>query len=175
MKKLRVQSQGRADDFQTPKYAADYLIPFLNKEWIIWECACGKGNLQRALEEKGFKVWGTDITGGMDFLKDPIPSIEFDCIITNPPYSLKEQFLSRCFELKKPFALLMTLTALEGKKRGRILRENHIQLIIPDRRINFETPDNKNSGAWFSSAWFCSGLNLPKDLIFCESRGLKND
>lgn len=78
----------------------------------------------------------------------------------------KEKFLERCYELGKPFALLMPLTALESKKRQTLFRKHGIQLIIPDKRINFETPSGKGSGAWFLTAWFCYGLNLPKDINF---------
>lgn len=38
--------QGSPNDFQTPKYALLPLLPYLNnKEWNIWECSSGKGNL----------------------------------------------------------------------------------------------------------------------------------
>jgi len=56
---------------------------------------------------------------GNDFLVDE-PAFAYDCIITNPPYSIKDRFLTRCYELKKPFALLMPLTALEGKYRQQL-------------------------------------------------------
>lgn len=35
---------------------------------MIWEPACGKGNLVRALRHHGFRVTGTDIKTGTDFL-----------------------------------------------------------------------------------------------------------
>ena len=40
--------------------------------------------------------------------------VQFDCIITNPPFSLKQEFLQRCYELGKPFALLLPLTTFES-------------------------------------------------------------
>lgn len=162
-KKLQIQSAGRPDNFQTPKEALNILLPYLNKRWIIWECAWGKGNLFKFLKEEGFKVIGNDKE--IDFLKN---ECECDCIITNPPYSLKDKFIERCYELNKPFALLMPLTALEGKKRGSLYKKYGIQLIIPNKRINFETPSGKGSGAWFCTAWYCYKLNLPKDLMFVE-------
>lgn len=161
--------QGSPDDFQSPKEAIDCLIPFLNKDWSIWECACGKGNLVKAFEEKGFKVYGSDIINNAtcDFLTWK-PFQRFDCIITNPPYSLKEKFLERCYELGKPFALLMPLTALESEKRHKLYRKYGIQLIIPNKRFNFETPSGRGGGSWFATAWFCGNMKLPKDLNFVE-------
>ena len=157
-KKLNIQSGGRPDNFQTPKVALNVLLPYLKKEWRIWECAWGKGNLYKFLKEEDYNVVGNDIE--VDFLTN---YKDCDCIVTNPPYSIKDKFLAICFELNKPFALLLPLTALEGKRRGELYRKHGIQLIIPNKRINFETPSGKGSGAWF-----CYGLNLPKDLLFVD-------
>lgn len=157
---------GASDDFQTPKEALIPLIPYLNKDWIIWECACGTGNLVRGLKKKGFEVIGTDILDGKDFLK--WKPDHFDCIITNPPYSLKYKFLQRCYRLGKPFALLLPLTTFESINRQRLFKKHGIQVIFFDRRINFETPSGSGSGSWFATAWFTNWLNLPSQLSFVE-------
>ena len=166
--------QGNSDDFQSPAEAIDCLVPYLNKEWTIWECAMGKGNLLSAFRKKGFEVLGTDIIAeepyNIDFLKDDNFVWEIECIITNPPYSLKEKFLERCYKIGKPFALLMPLTGLESEKRQKLFRQYGIQLIIPNKRFNFETPSGKGSGSWFATAWFTHGLNLPKDIMFVDIR-----
>jgi hypothetical protein len=154
-----------SDDFQTPAIAVKLLIPFLKKEWTIWECAQGKGNIVRYLKENGFKVIGTDILTGFDFLTQE-PNFNFDCIVTNPPYSLKDEFLARAYSFNKPFAFLMPITALEGKRRQELYKKYGLQLIIPNKRINFETPSGKGSGSWFASAWFTYKFNLPKDIMF---------
>jgi len=165
-KKIPINTKG-ADDFQTPDYALNYLIPHLNKDWIIWECACGKGNIVNGLIKRNFEVIGTDyIKGEWDFLTDK--PVQFDCIVTNPPYSKKQEFLQRCYELKVPFALLMPLTALESEKRQELYRKNSLQLIIPNKRINFETPSGKSSSSWFATAWFCGNMGLKKDLNFVK-------
>jgi len=164
-KKPKLLMNGHSDEMQTPKEAIKYLLPYLKKEWIIWECAWGGGSLARHLRAEGFEVIGENVK---DFL-DVNNKINFDCIVTNPPYSLKEEFLKRAYELGKPFAFLMPLTALEGKKRGELYRKYGIQLIIPNKRINFITPSGKGSGSWFQTAWFCWKLNLPKDLNFVEN------
>ncbi|RLF37268.1 MAG: tRNA (adenine-N(6)-)-methyltransferase [Thermoplasmata archaeon] len=154
------------DDFQTPKEALYPLIPYLKKDWVIWECASGKGNLVKGLKELGFDVISTDILSGADFLT--WQPKHFDCIITNPPYSLKEKFLERCYQLGKPFALLLPLTTFETRKRQDLFKKYGVQVIFFDKRINFETPDGKGSGAWFATAWFTNWLNLEKDLVFVK-------
>lgn len=65
------------------------------------------------------------------------PNFNFDVIITNPPYSLKNEFLKKCYEYNKSFLLLLPLTSLEGKERCKLYIENGIELIVLDKRINF--------------------------------------
>lgn len=157
--------RGAPDDFQTPPEALNPLLGYLNKDWTIWEPACGKGNLLNHLNGLGFLTLGSDVLDGHDFL-DYAPT-KFDCIITNPPFSLKQQFLERCYELDKPFALLLPLTTFETPKRQALFRENGIEVIFFPKRINFETPNKvENSSSWFATAWFTHGLNIGKELTF---------
>ena len=158
--------QGNSNDFQTPPEAILPLLPYLNKNWSIWECAYGKGNLIEAFIDKGFEVIGTDILGNYDFLINK-PEF-FDCIITNPPFSLKQEFLERCYNLGKPFALLLPLTTFETAKRQELFKKYGLEVIFFDKRINFETPSGKGSGSWFATAWFTWGLNIGKELNFVE-------
>ena len=153
-----------ADDFQTPATAVNPLLPYLKKEWTIWECAEGNGNLTKVLREKGFKVIGTDIKTGFNFLKDK-PDFNFDFIITNPPYSFKNEFLKKAYEYGKPFAILLPLTALESKERQNLYAKYGVELLLLDKRINFETPSGSGSGSWFATAWFCWKL-LPEKIMF---------
>jgi hypothetical protein len=152
-----------SDEFQTPEIAIHCLLPHLPKEWVIWECAWGSGSLATHLINAGYTVVGNEF---LDFLCEQYYGHLYDCVVTNPPYSLKNEFLAHCYELGKPFALLMPLSALEGRKRGALYREYGIQLIIPNKRINFVTPTGEGSGAWFQTAWFTWKFNLPKDLMF---------
>ena len=158
--------QGMSNDFQTPPEALIPLIPFLKKEWTIWECAEGKGNLTKALADYGFKVYGTDILTGTDFLTSE--NVIADCIITNPPFSEKQKFLQKCYELRKPFALLLPLTTFETRKRQDLFKKYGLEVIFFDKRINFETPSGTGSGSWFASAWFTNGLNIGKELSFVK-------
>ena len=152
------------DDFQTPPEAITPLLPFLNKRWVIWECAEGKGYLTKALHEHGYTVIGSDILTGADFLTW-MPE-QFDCIVTNPPYSLKHKFLNRCYELGMPFALLLPLTTLETRTRQRLFTRHGIEIILFDKRINFHVPSGAESKSWFATAWFTWGLDIGKQLTF---------
>ena len=155
----------KPDECYTPEEAIYPLLPYLKNFKTIWDCAFGSGRLAEHFNKFGYNVVGLM---DYDFLKKGSETISnFDVIITNPPYSQKDKFLKRAFEIGKPFAFLLPLTTLEGIKRGKMFRENHIQVIIPNRRINFEIPSGKKS-SWFATAWFCYKFNLPQDLMFVE-------
>lgn len=160
-------ANGRPDDFQTPAIALNPLLPFLKPDWTIWEPACGKGNLAKGLDGKGYKTISTDILSGQNFLTY-FPQTKFDCIITNPPFSMKDEFIERCYLLEKPWALLMPLTTFEGKKRQFMFRKHGVQVLFFNKRINFETPSGNGSGAWFMTAWFTYGLGLPTMTFWSE-------
>lgn len=160
--------QGSPDDFQTPPEALKPLLPYLKKGWTIWEPACGNGNLVLELEKLGYDVCDTDIIYGKDFLE--YEPDYFSCIITNPPFKYKQQFLERCYELGKPFALLLPLTTFETQKRQKLFRENGLEVIFMPKRINFETPNKiANSSSWFATAWFTNRLNIGKEMTFYQS------
>jgi hypothetical protein len=55
-KKLKIQSNGRSDEFGTPKEAIEYLLPYIKNFKYIWECAWGKGLLVNQMVEMGFIV-----------------------------------------------------------------------------------------------------------------------
>jgi len=150
------------DEFFTPPEAVYPLLKYLPKGITCWEPTDpGNSVISRLLEEHGCKVISTHKETGFDFLVDT-PDFEFDLIVTNPPYSLKTEFLERAYELGKPFCFLLPIHTLEGVRRGKLFRKYGIQLIVLDRRINFMR-DKK--GVWFNTSWFCWKV-LPRDLIF---------
>lgn len=137
------------DNFQTPNYAVDLLVPFIPRVDWIWECASGLGKIANRLMDHEYKVYKSDlqkfnVTHCMNFLTDDKPVIMYTfgsngCIITNPPFSLKRKFFLQCIKYKFPFALLIpadysgwTIEAVD--KFG-------CEKIIPTRRIDYITPD----------------------------------
>ena len=171
-KTKRIKQQTSAftsDNFYTDPSALWPLLPYLDRKWKIWECACGdekKPLLDWLGDFEGFSAMGTDIRGqgGTDFLTED-PSAPWDCIITNPPYSIKDQWIERCYDLGKPFALLMPFTAMEGRERQRLYKKYGLDLLVLPKRVVFTTPSGKKGGAWFPCAWFTWQI-LPERLIF---------
>jgi len=165
MKKPILLNPGHSDYFGTPPDAVDILLPYLDTNLPVWECASnGQSNITRRLREEGYTVM--ESTEADNFLVT-LPD-DYCTIVTNPPFSMKERFLQRCYQLEMPFALLMPLTALEGKVRQSMYRRYGIKLLIPNKRFNFLTPSGKGSGSWFATAWYTWGLPLPDSLTFVE-------
>ena len=166
--KKQFKIRGEYDELYTPSIAIEMLLPYIpNDIKTIWECTSIKeSKIVKVLKDNGYNVITSHIKEGLDFMN--YEPEQYDMIITNPPYSLKNKFLIRAFELNKPFAFLLPITTLEGVERGKMFNNNKIQLLIPNKRFNFK-PDKK--GAWFQTSWFTYKLNLKNDLNFIQ---LKN-
>ena len=171
MKKAMIDyiKKEKFDDIYIPEYAIKPLLKYIPKNITVWECCdFGESKITKLLKEHGCKVISTDKE---ENFFEYIPNEDFDMIITNPPYSLKDDFIRKCYEWNKPFCLLLPITALEGKTRGKMFREKGIEVLVFDARINFmenmAKDYNKKSGNWFNTSWFCYKV-LPEKLIFEE-------
>lgn len=147
------------DECYTPSYALDVLLPYLDKSKKYYEATSNiSSNILNCATKNGFNFIGSN---GKDFLKDKLPN--FDAIITNPPYSIKDKFIEKCYKLNKPFALLLPVTAIQGKFRGKLFNEYGIELLILNSRVDFTGKGSPHFGV----AWFCKNI-LPSNLIFTD-------
>ena len=115
----------------------------------------------------GYDVVRSSLIEGQDFFEYEPES--WDIIISNPPFSKKDDVLQRAFDLGKPFALLLPANSIQGKKRFKIFR-NEIQMLCFDQRIDFHTNgdmENYTKGTPFGSAYFCRNF-LPTKLELRE-------
>jgi len=165
MKPKNNYKPGPMDKCQTPPYAIEPLVQWLWRYDVIWECAAGDGILARALHSEGFQVICSDIDPKadgpgyvLDFLTENL-HMNYDVIVTNPPYSLKYQWLERCYELGKPFALLLPLETLGAARAQRLFKAHGVALLLMSPRVDFKMPDAGwlGGGAQFPTAWFLGG------------------
>lgn len=154
----------KRDKCQTPPYALDPLLPYIKKDWLVWECAAGEGYLANAIKDNGLQVIESDILTGQDFFEyQP----DFDVIITNPPFSQKYKWLKRCYELEKPFALLLPLETLGAAAAQKLFLYYGMSLLVLSKRVNFKMPNTGWVGsAQFPVAWFTWKMNLESDIVY---------
>lgn len=171
------------DLFQTPSYALDPLLPFIQQYDTVWESACGEGYLVRALQNAGKRVIYSDLQLGQNYFESDVPD-GAQIQITNVPFSKKYQWVAKAVEQDIPFALLMPADVIWAAKRfWPYMFEYNLQLLVPDKRINYKAPnkgwlgaDGKKTSSQNHSAWVCKGLNLPERIYFeTENRIIRKD
>lgn len=147
------------DECYTPSIALEVLLPYLDKNKTYYEATSNiSSNLLNCANLNGFNFLASN---SKDFLKDNLPN--FDAVITNPPYSIKDKFIAKCYELNKPFALLLPVTAIQGKARGKMFNNKGIELLVLNSRVDF----TGKGAPHFGVAWFCHKI-LPTNLIFTD-------
>lgn len=155
------------DNWETPYYAVEPIIKFLNPGSTIWApFDSTRSAFYNLLTEKGFKVIRSHIDEGKDFF-EYIPNENIDYIISNPPFSKKDLVLERLYKLKVPFAMLLPLQTLQGIERYKLFKDG-IQMLSFDKRIGFhEDPEKCKSWNSFATCYFCKDV-LPNNLIIEE-------
>lgn len=169
---LTAKSDKASDEYYTPREAVTPLLKYLDRgnkpSYTIW-CPFDTqaSEFVKVFKEEGHKVIASHIDDGQNFFYYE-PDEWYDFIISNPPFSLKDQVLKRLYELNKPYAMLFPLPTLQGQKRFQYLQD--CQALIFDKRINFwkdEQHTKMVKGVAFASIYICRNF-LPNDLIFEE-------
>lgn len=167
---LTAKTDKASDEVYTPAYAVKPILKYINKEnkpqYTVW-CPFDteESEYVKLIREEGHKVIASHIDEDKNFFYYE-PEEKYDCIISNPPFSLKDDVLKRLYELNKPYAMLLPIPALQGQKRFPYIK--NCQALIFDKRINyFTTPERKEiqKGVSFGSFYLCRDF-LPSDLIF---------
>lgn len=109
-------SDRKGNELYTPFYAVDPIIKYLPKGKIIW-CPFDEewSAFYVRLKELGYSVIRSSLADGKNFF-DFEPD-EWDIIVSNPPFSIKDQVIQRLYSFQKPFAILLPLNSLQGKSR----------------------------------------------------------
>lgn len=123
--------RSQSDFYPTPWEATVALLQYLQiqKGSVVWEPACGQGHMTKVLRENGYNVVESDIQTGTDFIT--CEAKKCDWIITNPPFSLAEEFIRRAYKLNIPFAFLLKSQYWNAQKRGALFRDCQPTHILP--------------------------------------------
>ena len=154
------------DEFYTPEEAIRPILKYISKgKKIVLPFDTGQSNYYKLLTEEGYNVECLHIKDGKDFFLNMFDG--YDLIISNPPYSIKDEILERLYLIGLPFMMLLPLTTLSGLKRVKMFSKFGIDLIVFDRRVNYIRDGKQTKGNWFASAYFTYKI-LEKSLVFEE-------
>lgn len=170
--KLDLIASSKNDEFYTPKYAILPIIKYLKekKYKTIWCPFDTKESwFVKVLKQEQFNVINTHKITGEDFFSCIVPKC--DCIVSNPPYSLKGEVLQRLFDLKIPFAMLVGIVGLfESQQRFTMFQNNIFEVLYLNKRVAFFKDFKEQQPSLnppFSSVYICSHV-LPKQICFAE-------
>ncbi len=121
------------NELYSPYFIVDYIIKYLPKDKIIW-CPFDEewSAFYQRLKEEGYKVVRSSLQEGQDFFE--YEPEQWDIIVNNPPFSLKDKVLERLYSFNKPFAILLPLNSLQGKIKYKYFKQG-IQILSFDARI----------------------------------------
>lgn len=158
------------DEWFTPEEAVFPIIRYLKPNSTIW-CPFDtkESNFYKILITNGFNVVATHLSDGIDFFESNIYK-SCDYIISNPPYSLRNNILQRLFRLGKPFAMLMNTNGLfDSNLRWNLFKDNNFTLIYLKGRVNYmeDYGEKQKSSPPFQSAYICGNIS-DKQIVFEE-------
>ena len=165
------------DESYTPDYAVEPILKHieayrdrygysLSEPLIVW-CPFDEAHSEFVKQISSIsrvEVTYSHIIDGHDFFE--YEPEKWDIIVSNPPFKGKRLFFERALSFNKPFALLMTLAAMNDKYPAWSFYESNtdMQLLKFDQRIEFETPGREGNKITFQSGYMCAGL-LDRNLI----------
>ncbi|MFC2494742.1 MAG: NAD(P)-dependent oxidoreductase [Candidatus Absconditicoccaceae bacterium] len=153
------------DFYATDPRAIDLLLEREEFSPSILEPSCGQGHLSRRLEENCYLVHSSDIVDrGYGVVQDFFSYDEwYGDIITNPPYSLAQEFIEHSLKITKPgakIAMLLKLQFLEGKKRKKFFKKHPPKIVYvhSERIMCAKNGDfaglKKSGGSAVAYAWY---------------------
>jgi hypothetical protein len=166
-----------AEYYREPEWAVRGLLDVQTFTSPSWDPACGSGTIPRVFAGAGITCFGTDLinrgcsyfNGEHDFLKGAAPGgvpDTWQSIVTNPPFSLAEEFLKQALAMAQhKVALLLRLSWMEGQKRRWVWNETPLAAIHPFASRVSMPPANvdvKAKGGAVAFAWFVWDLGWPR-------------
>ena len=149
----------KEDDYMTPNAVWDSINHLIPKDKIIWECFYGDGESGKYLSKLGCNVESYDI----DFFNET--NFKYDILISNMPYSIKAKVFQKLAEINKPFMMLVPVATMTKQYLKKYFK-NQIQIIIPERRIQFIKNGKQTDRCYFDTIFICYKMNLLSDIVF---------
>jgi hypothetical protein len=157
----------RKDDlYETPSVAVETLLRCETLPLRIWEPAAGRRAIASILESAGHEVFCTDLVRrdaegvleGIDFLMEQQAFMGLECIVTNPPFKLADEFIRHGLRLCPKVIMLLRWAYAEGAGRSDIIDGHLSRVWLGKERLPMMHRDgwegNKESVSGQPFAWF---------------------
>jgi len=151
------------DFYPTPGYTIDSMLNLINWNEVntFLEPCKGDNAIYNKVPDTVDKHW-CELSLGRDYLES-IESQEYDLIVTNPPFSIADQFIQKSLSESKTVCYLLRLNYFGAQKRNKWWNEigTPNKLLVLSRRPKFIN----NQADATEYAWFCWDkqdiINLP--------------
>lgn len=130
-----------SDFYPTPPECTHALLDWLKlSRGVVLEPACGDGAISKVIEARGLQVVSSDIRetgygiGLRNFLEFPAATREelpVDWIITNPPFSLAEEFIRKALSITPNVAMLLKSQYWHANGRAKLFGEHPPAAVLP--------------------------------------------
>ena len=159
------QEREKMDFYATDPKAIDALLEVEDFSKLILEPACWMGHLSSRLVEKWHAVLSSDIVDRWYWsIADFFSRDEWEGdIITNPPYSLAQEFVEHALKITKPWAkiaMFLKVQFLEWKRRKELFKKSppKVVYVFSERIMCAKNWDfewlKKSWGSAVAYAWY---------------------
>ena len=111
---------------------------------VIWDPFVCSGHSQTVIQrDLGFDVVdvGEHLQAGNDFFERPTPPHNATHVVSNPPFSRKQQVLGRLFEWRLPFALILPSSVVQRDYFLSLCQANdhrwRMRIVLPNKTLVF--------------------------------------
>ena len=160
---INKDGNNKTDDILTPAHVWKDIEMFIPKDKIIYQPFYYDGSCKKILDDLGCV---NVIHREIDYFKN---ELTYDCVIDNPPFSLKQKILTKLKNDNTPFILLMPVSTMNTQYFRKLFGgDKNMQLIIPKKRISFistrfDEVERKNN-CCFDVNYYCWKMDLPCDI-----------
>lgn len=164
----KLRGTGGKDVYLTPAWVWGAIRHLLPEDKVAWEAFPGPGYSLRQMKELKYNVTGFE---GEDFFEHD----RGDYVLSNPPFSMKNEIVKRLYELDKPFMLLLPIQCIPLLCFRKQWEAGDIQLVLFGDRVHYLEPDeSKTAGCPFDSVFICYKMNLPEQLNYIPHGKVKS-
>lgn len=156
---------GDNDEWYTPAEAIQPIIKHLKPgAKICCPFDMPESMYVRVLTENGFEVDHSHIAEGKDFFKLDRPDCDY--IISNPPYSRRDDVLIRLYEWGIPFAMLLNNNGLfDSRQRAYLAKDHGAEIMFLYPRVKYTDRNGNRNSCPFQSCYWCYRV-LPEKMMF---------